>query len=336
MRSMGYIKKTNSRTLLLAGVSAFAFGLGGAAPVIAADMPVAAPVFTKAPPPMYARTISGTIEAYGGRSWLSGSEIANSSDEANRQWLLGGRGKVDIPFGQGDQFSLQLSLDAEGAFHKPQDASANDINNTYAGGMVAAAHLNYREFDRYLIGMFAGGGKYFVDDTGTTGVSGSLYFAGVEAQGYFGNSTLYGQAGFLGASQPEAHLDNVWFVRGVGRHYFNNGTALLQGELSYARGKYLEVGSPDERASILGWGLRYEQQFKTWANNDGYASWFAEYQGARWKIRDAFDHTVKDHTFLLGLKFAFNQGSLQGNERMGAAVDLPNFGRWAGRAPGAD
>jgi hypothetical protein len=126
--------------------------------------------------------------------------------------------------------------------------------------MVAAAHLNYREFDRYLVGIFAGGGKYFVDDSSETGISGSLYFAGVEAQGYFGNSTLYGQAGFLGASQPDEHLDDVWFVRGVGRHYINNGTAMLQGELSYARGDYVRVnpGVPTKRrqSSGLGTALR--------------------------------------------------------------------------------
>jgi hypothetical protein len=187
--------------------------------------------------------------------------------------------------------------------------------------------------------VFGGGGRYFVDDSGTTGLAGSLFFAGVEGQIYSGNSTLYGQAGYLGASHPDEQLNKVWFVRGVGRHYFNNGMSMLQGEVSYARGKYEFVNSTATTQStrIIGWGLRYEQQFKTWANNDGYASWFAEYQGAQWKSRDpGTPETVVDHTVLLGVKFAFNQGSLLRNERMGGAVDLPNFGRWVGRAVGAD
>jgi hypothetical protein len=229
-------------------------------------------------------------------------------------------GLVDIPFSQ--TTSLQLDLGGEATFSQGSDSTS--ANDNYAGNLTLGAHLNYRQVDRYLFGVFGGGGSSFHKDTGTTGQPAPFWFVGLEGQAYFGNSTLYGQAGYLDSNQPEPEtLETAWFVRAVDRHFFNAGQTKAEGELSYGQ---QDEGS--DSVNIFGWGLELEHQ--CWSfGNDGFLAGYVRYEGRHFNETTQSDNYT-EHTLMVGLKADMNQMNLLSRDRTGATLDLPNFGRWVG------
>jgi hypothetical protein len=236
--------------------------------------------------------------------------------------LVGGKGRVDIPFSQ--TTSLQLDLGGEAAFSQGSDSTSAADN--YAGNVTLGAHLNYRQMDRYLFGVFGGGGASFHNDTGSTGPAAPFWFAGLEGQAYFGNATVYGQVGYLDSNHPATEtLENAWFVRGVGRYFFNQGQTKAEGELSFASG-HQDAGTAN--VNIFGWGAELEHQFWSFGN-DGFLAGYIRYEGRHFNETTDVDKYT-EHTLMVGLKADMNQMNLLSRDRTGATLDLPNIGRWVG------
>lgn len=302
----------------------------GSTSALAVSCMVGASAFAAEPIPMPERTLSGVFDLHAGYNWLTGdfedgtnTSGTGSSDDGSG-FQLGGAAYVDIPFNP--NLSLQLDLEADAGFPNPNSTDTDQSDN-YGGGVVSAAHLNYRDMDRYLFGVFAGGGAANVVDSGTTGGNYSLYFIGVEGQYYFGNSTLYGQVGYLDSDQYDNTtnhaLQDAFFLRLVGRHFFNQGHTKLEGEITYTEG----TQSTSDDADVFGWGVEIDHQMHMWSNNDGLFSVFARYEGRNFNESNGGTDEYSDHQFTVGLSFAFNQSTLQSSAITGVALDLPDFSR---------
>ena len=312
-----------SHKWLISGASVIALSCFIATPALSADL-----MDPMKPGPE--RTVSGTFDIYGGWTWDDQSNFSSSHDSDYP--LLGGVASVDLPFSE--NLSIQLDLAGVAAFTDgSENAGGPSESDNYGGGAVAAAHLNYREVDQFLIGLFGGAGVAAVNDTASTGKDPALYFVGVEGQMYFGDITLYGQVGYLDADSDatQEELTNAFFLRGVGRFYFNGGHTMLEGEVSYANGDQDEgtgaAGGTDD-AEIIGWGVQLTHQFHNWGN-DGYLAGFIRYAGNYYEEdNSAADDDIDEHTIMVGLSIGLNQYSLKTTERTGVALDLPDVTRW--------
>ena len=323
---------TGKRNWLVCGASALALSCFISAPSIAADFD---PV-----PPDPQRSISGTFDLYGGWSFddLDG-RINNNSHDSDYPFL-GGAGRVDLPFSE--NLSLQLDLEGVAAFTDgTENTGGPSESDNYAGGAVSAAHLNYREVDRFLIGLFGGAGVAAVNDTASTGKDPGLYFVGVEGQMYFGDLTLYGQVGYMDAESDttQEELTDAFFLRAVGRFYFNGGHTKLEGEFSYANGDQDEgAGGGTDDMEVFGWGGQLTHQFHNWGN-DGYIAGFLRYEGRYFDEGETGGGSGNDydeHTFMVGVSVGLNQVNLKSMERTGVALDLPHFTRWVAGTTAVD
>ena len=235
-----------------------------------------------------------------------------STDGECNPFLFGTEARVDIPFTQ--NLSLQLDFGGEMVFAGDNLSSSSE----WVGGAQAGAHLNYREVDRYLFGGFAGFGKRFQGDYSDET---NHVFGGLEGQHYLGNTTLYWQGGAQFADSVDGYeFDNAWFVRGVGRHFFNAGRTKLEGELSYASGD-----SDGDGATVWGVGAEIEHQIHTFGGNSGLASLFGRYEGTFANVDSV---NIDNHRLYVGIKLTANQDNLLTRDRMGDTLDLPNFVAW--------
>ena len=294
-----------------------------------------------------ARTISGTLAIYAGGSFHDGSNSYCDGTDDNGvgdcdYFTLGGNGRVDLPFDlnidgvPSDALSLQLDVVADANFTEDQDSTSDQtsIDSTYGGQAVLGAHLNYREVNRYLFGLFGAIGRGAIDDTDSDDqYDADLFAIGVEGQAYFDDITGYLQAGFMNAEQSgtdTAAVGDAWFIRGVGRYFFNQGRTKVAGELSYAAGDHdADDSSGTDDVDILGWGIEAEHEVHSWAGGEGYATAFIKYNGLYYDSSSpSNDRSATGHTILLGMRFAINNMGLLGTDRKGATLDLPDIGRW--------
>ena len=157
----------------------------------AADMPVKAP----APLPVVQQA-TGYVEVYGGWARTLFTETfcevgfgCETDAESFRGWALGGAGRGNYWFSP--NMSVQLDAQAEGTSYKIpffDGLSQNLSNHSYLIG----GHINWRDLQRGLFGVFAGAG-----DAGGTFVPAQRHVvAGVEGQLYWNQFTLYVQGGY--------------------------------------------------------------------------------------------------------------------------------------------
>ncbi len=315
----------NTKTWLVGGVSALAMGCFFTGSALAGG-DVIEPM-----KPGPERTISGNLDVFFGGTWLSEQGARVNGSSADDEWgFIGGAAKVDIPFSD-QHFSFQVDLDGEVTFAQGSSTNGANASGNYAGGTQVGGHLNYREMDQYLFGVFGGVGVAAIQDSASTGAEGPHYFVGVEGQMYFGDTTAYAQVGYFDSDHQEGTdvFADAWFIRGVLRHYFNGGHTMLQASLAYADGSHGGSSVADEE--MIEWGFKVEHQLFNWGN-DGFMSIYGEYIG-----RD-FDETTppgfglddghEQHTIMVGVSFNLNQYSLKTRERTGVALDLPDIERW--------
>ena len=172
---------------LLTSTAAFAIA---ATIANAADMPVKAP----APLPVVQQA-TGYVEVYGG--WASTrfrdtfcdvGVTCETESERIRGWVLGGAGRGN--YWLGPNMSVQLDAQAEGTSYKVSEGpfSQNFSNHSFLIG----GHINWRDSQRGLLGVFAGAG----DAGGGFGPAQRHVVGGVEAQLYWNQFTLYVQGGY--------------------------------------------------------------------------------------------------------------------------------------------
>jgi len=168
----------------------------------AADMPVKAP----APLPVVQQA-TGYVEVYGG--WASTrfrdtfcevGATCETESERIRGWVLGGAGRGN--YWLGPNMSVQLDAQAEGTSYKESEGpfSQNFSNHSFLIG----GHINWRDSQRGLLGVFAGAG----DAGGGFNQAQRHVVGGAEAQLYWNQFTLYVQGGYdtlVGDSFVEPH-----------------------------------------------------------------------------------------------------------------------------------
>jgi hypothetical protein len=310
----------------LSSVAVFAFA---ATIANAADMPV------KAPPALpVLQQASGYVEVYGG--WAS-TRTSHTSCEGPagcftitdrfRGWALGGAGRGN--YWLSSAMSMQLDAQAEGTSYKLSDAGPNTPNFSNHSYLIGG-HVNWRDSQRGLLGIFAGAG----DAGGGRGDAQRHVVAGAEGQLYWNAFTLYVQGGYdtlVGSSFEEPH---AWFVRGTGR-YFVTPNTMLEGTVFYARGElkfepsFLPIGaSPSQDFQIWLWEAKLEHRFAA----TPFAA-YVKYRGSETKYETTttfFDpptlftrHSkATDHRALVGLRLFMGENSLFSNDRNGATLDI--------------
>ena len=288
------------------------------------------------------RTISGHAPLYFGLDISDHGTDGASTDEL---WpFAGGAVRVDLPFNidslPTDSMSLQLDVIGESEFLSSGSTDSQELG--YTGQAVLGAHLNYRKMNEYLFGMFAAGGKAFVDDielSDSEGMDNNLMAVGFEGQLYFddllpGNLTAYAQTGFVhtwkyeSSSQVESGFKHGWFVRMVGRYFEDfggaGGPSKGEVEIGFSQGR---TDHNDFTGSVINWGFEVEHPFYSYGPSDGYVSAFVRYDGRYFFTSDSSGTDFPDNRFLIGVKLALNEMNLLDRDRAGATLDLPDFGR---------
>jgi hypothetical protein len=314
-----------SFTRLLTSTVAFAVA---ATIANAADMPV------KAPPALpVVQQASGYVEVYGG--WATtriedtfctvGVGCSTNSDRF-RGWALGGAGRGN--YWVSPNMSVQLDAQAEGTSYKESEGTFR--NNFSNHSYLIGGHINWRDSQRGLLGIFAGAG----DAGGAFNDPRRHVVAGAEGQLYWNQFTLYVQGGYdtiVGSSFDEPH---AWFVRGTGRYFFTPNT-MLEGTVLYANGEI------EFEPLILGQGASPAQDFQTWLWEAKLEHRFAttpfalfvKYRGSETKYdtittfagaQGVFtrESKVTDHRVLVGLRLFMGENTLQSNDRNGATLDI--------------
>jgi hypothetical protein len=258
-----------------------------ASPVWAADFTYADPT-----PTADERRVAGYLDLQAGHSWFDDTNFGPY--EASHY-----NATARINFWLGPRSSIQFDVWDEEIYFPDDD------HERFYGG---AAHLSWRDPSSHLLGVVASVGNAFHD---------SYANVAVEAQRYFGDLTLYGQAGYAwgfddgaGQTMPYAHL--------VAR-YFCNHDLMLEGQAGY--GRFEGNGAID----VVRWQAKIESKIP-----DVPLAGYIAYQGT-YNKPERFG-PVWEHTVLVGIKL-LSSPTLQANDRNGATLadHNPLFGQPAWR-----
>lgn len=271
---------------------------------------------TKAPPAAAAPQASGYVEVYGGWANTEIEACAGRCESFDADgWALGGAGRANYWIGQG--MSVQVDAQAEGTSYDVGDGRRDARISSHS--YLVGGHLNWRNPQRHLIGLFAGAG-----DAGGAGLVPSQRHGliGAEAQMYWNQFTAYVQVGYdttLG-TVGFGNVDsiNAWFVRGTGR-YFINPNFMIEGTGMFASGDIDPISG-----SSLGFDTWLWQAKAEWRLAASPFSLFAKYQGSRteYDTRAGTSLETTDNRVLLGLRLNMGDQSLQATDRAGATLDI--------------
>jgi hypothetical protein len=285
------------RNLLLAG--ALLIGIAsGSTSALAGDM---------ADPLMGPTPMSGHLEFFGQKAsqdfW---------GDPYNPWWGFGGAARVNWWMHQ----DMSMQFDIAG-----QRVSDADSNYYWTGSLYGAAHLSKRT-DTYLIGVF-GGIAATSDYEGEYGWDTSI-FGGVEGQMYFGNFTLYGQAGFL--KQFAGYYSGIYnmglpFAQIEGRYFLTPNTKVAV-NVGVVSGNVWGYYDPQ---TTLTYGGEIEHKFST-----NPISVFGRIQG----FHASGSNEYSGHRLMVGAKLNFGTDTLFAQDRSGATLkvyeDLSPIGDFRG------
>ncbi len=252
--------------------------------------------------------VEGALGA-GGSTDLAGNATVGIDDMQYGTWRGALRG--GMPFG--GVFAIQGDLQASGDW---LDSSAF---SQYQSGIIGGLHLNWRDPSRGLLGLFGGVGA----ETSPGDTPATFWFGGAEGQLYLGSATLYLQGGYMDSkdsSGTDAFHDAA-FVRGVGRYFLSNSTA-ISGEIFYAAGLQ---DSTNYSMNVLTWGVKLEHAL---ASHPVILT--AAYEGGHYDnggCCSGDSGLFTDNRFLIGAKVMFGEKDLLTNDRFGQTLDLPDFGR---------
>lgn len=237
-----------------------------------------------------ARQVSGYGEIYGGGFWFD--EISD-----DHFWAAGGAGRINVPFAE--------SWNAQGDF--TVDAIGRDGESMRALG--GAMHVYWRDPDAYAFGGFAAIKSY--------GASSFTVFdmwdwtVGPEAQVYFGNVTLYGQAYYGGLEWDSFPGDyDRMGARGVVR-YFAQENLRFDAEIAFDRTDF--AGDYDVDTVALGLQGTYRFADTPW-------SMFGRYQYESISVTGTSDD-IGSHKLTAGLRASFGGRTLLDEDRNGATMD---------------
>jgi opacity protein-like surface antigen len=312
------------KALFLASVAA-AVALAGAAS--AADLKTTP--LLKAPPPAPPQA-SGYVEVYTG--WAATQNIttdvfpffASVDDDKLRGWPLGGAGRASYWFTPNT--SVQIDAQAEGTSYGREGIEPGHLSTL---SYLVAAHLNVRDSNMGLLGLFGGAG-----DAGGSGLSSSLRHGvfGGEGQLYWNQLTLYAQGGYDRTVTADFGTDNVhaWFARGTGRLFIDPNLMIE------ATGLYAGGGIDFTSTTFLASAGINSRAFRTWewlAKIEWRPammpfSLFVKYEASKTSFDDltppftVLSQSTTDNRFLAGVRLYAGQVSLQANDRSGTTLDI--------------
>jgi hypothetical protein len=294
--------------------------------------------------------VSGVVESWNGYSFVSGysNPTGNNRDVLSRDsyFVSGTSGRLSLPLG--DNLSIQQDVEVEITGNAYEDETGGNYIYSYQMG----SHVSFRDPGMGLIGAFGGWGSGAADgNTGSFDEADSLEFRfiGGEAQGYLEDLTLYVQAGYMDAERTNTNnfddtFRNATFVRGVAR-WFMSETSRLELEFSYADG---DADTEPDGHTVIEWGARYDTVLAG-LPIIGDTPVFVKYRGARFENDDApgggggggnqgdpDSEEYLDHTIMVGTRWSFGGDNMKQFDRVGATLDLPNFGRWVASGENLD
>lgn len=275
--------------------------------------------------------VSGVVE-----SWIGGSFLSNieNGDEDNLQpdhdsyFTSGQAGRLSLPLG--DMMSLQMDANNEITSN-----AFGDFDDDFAYAFDFGVHLSARDPSRGLFGVFGafGGATGDQSDDGATDRQ-NFWAVGGEAQYYADNTTFYVQGGYLDSEPDDSDADqdglhDAFFVRGVAR-WFMTPDSRLQGEVAYADGSQDGPANDVKDMEVIQWGVRYDTVISG-LPLIGDSAVFVGYRGIHFDNGccgedDASRFT--EHTIMAGFSHHFGGQTLLEFDRVGATLDMPNFGRW--------
>jgi len=247
------------------------------------------------------RQVSGYGQIYGGGFWLS-----ELSDDAF--WVAGGAARLNVPFAERWNAQGDFTVDAIGQ------------NGESLHGVGGAAHVFWRDPSSYAFGGFVQAHTYGFSNGQDQDIWD--WKVGPEAQAYFGNLTLYGQAYYGGLEAQFLPFDvDLMGIRGVVR-YFAQDNLRFDGELGFHRTN-ISVGSLEANFDTIAAALQATYRF------DG-TPWsvFGRYQYENISISEGPGSASFDsHKLMVGLRASFGSSTLLDEDRNGATMDTyqPNF-----------
>ena len=219
-----------------------------------------------------------------------------------------GMARVNIPYS--DTVNLQLDVFGDASLDQGYfSGKGYDGGNFGFGG-----HINYREPDQGLIGIFAAVGRMW--DWGY--YNSPAVMVGLEGQYYCGHWTFYGQAGWMDVDTYGQQ--NSGFLRGLVSYYASPRLKLSGGQ-AYIDG---ETGNP-ATADATAWA--WEAGGEYWFGKSVPVAVTLRYQGRQsevdWGSGEWYDLDTNEVT--LGVSFFFGGDNLEDADRTGTSTEIPNF-----------
>lgn len=214
-----------------------------------------------------------------------------------------------------------------------EDSGDDITTNSFDG----ALHGFYRESDKFLVGGFVQIGRDDVSyNSASVGTIDRAYVGG-EAQVYFDNLTLYGQAGMQQLDYGNGSMSiglNGWFANAEVR-YFLTPNLRIEARAGFDTLDF-EIASATFDTVTIGAGVEYKLDSLP-------ISLFAKYDYSTTSVDAPMsdDATIGSHRFLVGARFALGEDSLLDRDRSGASLRpvqgtngfLETFGGFGGENP---
>lgn len=265
--------------------------------------------------------VSGVVEKWVGGTFTS-DDAENYNPDHGSYLTSGTSGRLSLPLGE----NLSMQMDADTEF--TSNAFKSDANDDFGYSFQGGLHLSARDPSKGLFGGFVAVGRGVGDD----GLGAHDFHAvGGEAQVYNGDLTFYLQGGWIDSATADDGgrkdgLHDAFFARAVGR-WFVTPDSRLQGEVAYANGTQDDGDGHD--MDVVQWSVRYDTLMTLPVVGDSKV--FVGYRGLHADNGCCGDDDTgrfTDHTILAGFSYSFGGETMLEFDRVGATLDLPNFGRW--------
>ena len=275
--------------------------------------------------------VSGVVDSWNGYTFIGSKGGENADADPDSYFSSGLSGRLSLPLGE------NLAMQMDGDLEYTDNAFEDNDSGVFEYSGQLGAHLTYRDPNMGAFGVFGAFGSGNANND-----SNDFFAVGGEAQMYVNDLTFYLQGGYLhgeaedqGGSNTDAFHEAV-FVRGVAR-WFLTPDSRLQGQVSYAAG-HQDTGDPYDM-DIIEWGVRYDM-ILAGLPVIGDTPVYVGYRGARFDNEGDGpgddDGQYTEHTIMVGTSYSFGGNTMREFDRVGATLDLPNFGRWVASGQNVD